>query len=238
MAREMAAVLACRGGVISFRTAAVLLQLLAAHNTPEIVDVTVSTGTYGRVRRGIRAHRNVFASDEIMRLDGLPVTTPARTLLDLASVSTELAHRALATAEHQDDAVRTQVMKLLDRYPRCRGSHTLRELIKDPSVQFTRSDAEDLFAGMIKAAGLPKPETNVRLCGFEVDCYWRAARLVVEIDGYEYHGSKRAFMRDRRRDSALAAAGIRVIRLSWAQLTAARDRTLVELALALARPTT
>jgi very-short-patch-repair endonuclease len=71
--------------------------------------------------------------------------------------------------------------------------------------------------------------------GHEVDCYWREARLVVEVDGYAWHGSHRAFLTDRERDAALAAAGIQVLRLSWSQLTAHRDRTLVQLAMAIAR---
>jgi very-short-patch-repair endonuclease len=76
---------------------------------------------------------------------------------------------------------------------------------------------------------------NVELEGYEVDCYWRAARLVVEIDGYAYHGSHGAFLKDRERDADLAAAGIQVLRLTWQQLTNQRDRTLVQLALVLAR---
>ena len=75
---------------------------------------------------------------------------------------------------------------------------------------------------------------NLVLHGCEVDCFWRDARLAVEVDGYAYHGSARAFVRDRKRDSALAAAGIQVVRLSWQQLTEEREKTAVQLALALA----
>jgi very-short-patch-repair endonuclease len=74
---------------------------------------------------------------------------------------------------------------------------------------------------------------NVMLHGFEVDCLWRDARLVVEVDGYAYHSSHRAFVGDRRRDSVIIAAGMRVLRLTWPQLTRDRDRTLAQLAQAL-----
>src|SRR5688500_14187475 len=125
---------------------------------------------------------------------------------------------------------------LLERYPACKGTRALRALITDPAAaSFTRSEAEERLLALIKSAGLARPETNVRVSGYEVDCYWRHAGLVIEVDGYEFHGSKRAFVRDRQRDTALAAAGIRVVRLTWQQLTKDRDRTLVQLALALAR---
>jgi very-short-patch-repair endonuclease len=80
---------------------------------------------------------------------------------------------------------------------------------------------------------LPQPELNVVLHGYEVDCLWRGARLVVEVDGYAFHGSKRAFVRDRRRDAVIIAAGMRVLRVTWHQLTRERDRTLAQLAQAL-----
>jgi very-short-patch-repair endonuclease len=76
---------------------------------------------------------------------------------------------------------------------------------------------------------------NVLVYGHEVDCFWRGARLVIEVDGYAYHGSAHAFVRDRRRDSALAAAGIHVLRLSWHQIVDEPEKTLVQLALAIAR---
>ena len=86
---------------------------------------------------------------------------------------------------------------------------------------------------LVRAAGLPRPEMNVMLHGHEVDFLWRDARLVVEVDGYAFHGSRRAFVRDRRRDSVIIAAGMRVLRLTWRQLTRERDRTLAQLAQAL-----
>ena len=68
------------------------------------------------------------------------------------------------------------------------------------------------------AARLPRPLTNVRVAGWEVDAYWPRERLIVEVDGYAYHGNRAAFERDRRKDAALTAAGYTVIRVTWRQL--------------------
>ena len=237
-ASERAALLACGGGTISHASAAVLLQIMPPTRACLEVDVTLSQRTHARRRDGVRAHRSVLAPDEITTIEGLPVTTPARTILDLAAVRSDELSRCLAAAEHHFPDSRDALITLLARYPSSKGSRALRALIQDPVLRaFTRSKAEDTLLSLIDAGGIDRPETNVRVCGYEVDCYWRKARLVVEVDGYEFHRSREAFVRDRRRDSALAAAGIHVLRLSWHQLTKERDRTLVQLALALARAT-
>ena len=236
LVQERAALLACGGGVISHVAAAVVWQLLPASRGCAVIDVTLPRGRHRSRRDGIRAHRRNLSDDEITSANGLPVTTPARTLFDLAALNTAELDRALAGADHRYPAIRDELLKLLERYPGSKGTRALRALIMDPAARsFTRSEAEDRLLELIKAGGLAKPETNVKINGYEVDCYWRRAGLVVEVDGYEFHGSKRAFVRDRQRDIALAAAGIRVIRLSWQQLTKERDRTLVQLALALLR---
>jgi very-short-patch-repair endonuclease len=237
-ARERAALLACGGGTISHASAAALLQIMPSYRTLHDIDVTLSQLTHARRREGVRAHRSALAADEITMIDGLPVTTPARTLLDLAAVSSQVLARCLAAADHYYPDSRDALSVLLARYPSSKGSRALRVLIQDPAIRsFTRSRAEDTLLALIHAGGIDKPETNVRVCGYEVDCYWRKAQLVVEVDGYEFHRSRDAFVRDRKRDSALTAAGIRVLRLSWHQLTKDRDRTLVQLALALAKAT-
>jgi very-short-patch-repair endonuclease len=232
--RERAALLACGGGVVSHVAAAVLWQLLPVSRACDVLDVTLPQSSHVRRRKGIRAHRRTLSDDEITRTNGLPVTTPARTAFDLAALNSDELDRALAGAERRHPAIHDDLLKLLGRYPTAKGTRALRALLLDSAARpFTRSEAEDLLLSLIKSGGLPRAETNVKVSGYEVDCYWRRAGLVVEVDGYEFHGSKRAFVRDRRRDSALAAAGIRVIRLSWQQLTKERDRTLVQLALAL-----
>lgn len=230
-ARERAALLACNGGVISHRSAAALWQMLPEQHSADPVDVVLCMQRHRGVRPGIRVHRAVPGQDEITVIDDLRVTTPARTLLDIGSISARDLERALGVGERLQPDLRDQLMTLLARYPNRRGTGTLRTLLADPSSgTFTRSQAEEKLLELVRAAGLPKPEMNVALHGYEVDCLWREARLVVEVDGYAFHSSHHAFVRDRRRDSVIIASGMRVLRLSWRQLTRERDRTVAQLA--------
>jgi very-short-patch-repair endonuclease len=235
-ARELAAVLACAGGTVSHQTAAALWELLPAQNPYEPVHVTLRHGQHCGRRPGINAHRSAIASDEIARIENIPVTSAARTILDLSEqLSERKVEQALAHAERQRIIRQRDVLGLLDRYPR-RAARTMRSILgRDAPPAFTRSVAEDRLLGLMRTAALPEPELNVIVEGIEIDCYWRTARLAIEIDGYEYHKSTRAFVRDRQRDSALAAAGIQVIRLSWQQVDKEREKTLVQIAQALAR---
>lgn len=232
--REMAAVLACDGGVVSHRSAAALSSWLPAQNPTEPVDVTLPTGQQRGRRPGIRAHRSVLDKTDVTAIDGIPLTAPARTLTDLAGVATarEL-ERAVALAERDNENLRDQLLTLLKRPTTRKGTRLLRIMLGGPAA-LTRSEAEERLLGLLRSGGLPKPETNVILHGHEVDCYWKHARLVVEVDGFAYHASPRAFLRDRKRDTALAAAGIHVVRLTWQQIEKDPHRTLVQLAQALA----
>ena len=118
---------------------------------------------------------------EITKCEGIPITTPARTVLDLASVvSGRELEQALAQAERRNLASRTKLLALLARYPRRAGSGTLRRLLagsEHPAL--TRSEAEERFLSLIRLAQLPAPEVNVRVDGFEVDFLWREQGLVV-----------------------------------------------------------
>jgi very-short-patch-repair endonuclease len=233
-ARERAALLACSGGVISHRSAAALWQMLPEQQATDLVDVVVCTQSHRGVRPGIRVHRGVPAQDEITTIDDVPVTSLARTLLDLGGMSARDLERAIGVGERLQQDLRDQVTTLLTRYANRRGTGTLRTLLADPSSgTFTRSQAEEKLLELVRAAGLPKPELNVQLHGYEVDCLWRDAGLVVEVDGYAFHSSHRSFVHDRRRDSVIVAAGVRVLRLTWRQLTRERDRTVAQLAQAL-----
>ena len=160
-------------------------------------------------------HRAVLPPDERTTKDGIPVTTPARTLLDLAAVTQrhEL-DRALNEAEIQR---LPGPQHLLDRYPRHRGTRNLRALLLN-ARRSTRSPLEDEFLAFVDAHQLPRPETNVIIEGYEVDAVWREQRLIVELDGYATHGTRQAFERDRIRDRRLAAKGWRTIRLTSRQL--------------------
>jgi very-short-patch-repair endonuclease len=239
-AREHAAVLACGGGVISHRSAALVREILPQSADDGIVDIVPHDRLQRGRRPGIRAHRITLRHDEIATVERLTVTTPARTLLDLApTLAARDLEQAFATAERAYPDIRARATALLLRYPRRRGTRALRALVQPGfTPAFTRSRAEEVLLALLRSGGLAQPETNVLLNGFEVDFFWRSARLVVEVDGFEFHASRPAFNADRQRDIALNSAGLRVIRLSWRQITQQRDRTLVQLAQMLARAPT
>ena len=98
----------------------------------------------------------------------------------------------------------------------------------------TRSEAERRLLRLVERARLPRPETNARLAGYEVDALWRLQRLIVEVDGYAFHGGREAFEQDRRRDADLMVAGHRVLRVTWRQLTREPEAVAARLAVTLA----
>jgi very-short-patch-repair endonuclease/predicted transcriptional regulator of viral defense system len=239
--REVAAVLACgERAVLSHDSASALLGLTPRHgDTGRVqprtapVDVT-GPRTLRGPGHGVRLHRtNRIEPDEIRRRHGIPVTSPARTLLDLASIGVRRLERIVARAERQGMVTRGDVETLLNRYPRRRGTRRLRALIAEPPA-LTRSEAEARFLELARSGHLPHPATNAVVCGMEVDFVWPDRRLIVEIDGFVFHCSRVAFETDRDRDSILAAAGFRVIRFTWRQLTRQPEVVLVRLAQALA----
>jgi very-short-patch-repair endonuclease len=237
-ARELAAVLACGPhAALSHRSAAALWQLLPDRPETEPVDVTLRRGDRGN-RPGIRVHR-VFSMGprDVTKLDGIAVTTPARTLLDLAGLldGREL-ERVLALAERRDLVSRRQLHSLLARRSGRRGARPLRELLgRGARPAFTRSEAEDRFLALIRRARLPSPEANVRIGDCEVDFLWREPRLVVEVDGFAFHASERQFESDRRRDARLLAAGFHVMRVTWRQLVDEPEALLVRVTQVLER---
>jgi very-short-patch-repair endonuclease len=153
---------------------------------------------------------------ETTRRHGIPVTTPARTILDLAA--TAEAHE-LERALEQARLRHLVSARDLGRRSRDRpGAARLRALLEqEPTL--TRSEAERRLLALLAAAQLPSPRTNVRVLGHEVDALWPRQRLVVEVDGFAFHGGRDAFEHDRARDAELHAHGYRVIRVTWRQLT-------------------
>jgi very-short-patch-repair endonuclease len=125
---------------------------------------------------------------------------------------------------------------MLDRCQASPGAGNLRALLaRQAGPQITKSRAERLALKLIREAGLPAPLTNVRPQGYTVDMFWPDRRLIVETDGFSFHGHRRAFESDRRRDAVLVAAGYRVIRITWRQLTEQPLRVIAILAQALGR---
>lgn len=233
-AREMAAILACgSGAVLSHRTAGVLRHIVRPGGADTPLDITV----VGAIRcvAGVRVHRSRLVPEDIELIDALPITSVARTLLDLAAaIDPAELEQAFAVAERERFVTRAELAAVLARYPRHRGAYRLRALaVSNTEPLFSRSEAETRLLRLIRGAQLRAPATNVRVHGFEVDLYWQAQRLVVEVDGYAYHSSEDAFNRDRRRDAVFAAAGIRVIRVTWRQIARDREATVARIAQAL-----
>ena len=203
----MAVVLAT-GGVLSHHTAAAIWGI-RPHEGP--VHITVA-GEARKRRPGVRIHR-CHSLDAAVQ-DGLPLTTPARTLQDLASqVGQPELDRAVEQAQVLRLATREEIAAQLPR----RGRRALTAALYD-DPQLTRSEAERRLLALIRQARLPRPETNVRVHGYEVDLLWRRQRLIIEVDGFAYHSTRQAFERDRARDAALQAAGYRVVRFTWRQI--------------------
>lgn len=228
--RETAALLACGDwACLSHTSAAALWEIIEPEG--EAVEVTIVAMNSGRRRPEIRLHhsRDLVARD--LRIhSGLPLTSPARTLLDLAG---RLDRRSLERALDEALVVRkivsrSQVLDVLGRASGHAGASVLRALMtRRGNSSVTHSQAERRCLELIREAGLPEPRTQVRIAGYTVDFVWPDHRVVFEIDGYSFHTSRFAFDRDRRKDAALKAAGYDPNRLS-------RDQVMVEPYLAIA----
>lgn len=232
---EMAAVLAAgEDAVLSHHAAAALWGLTSSR--PPILDVTVP-GSARRTRPGLRVHRARRLDDrDVTTRHGIPVTTAARTLLDIAA---SMPERDLARAAEQAEVLRLadrrSLERLVTRSPGHRGVAALRAYLgRGETPQLTRSEAEQRMRDLIRAARLPTPRTNVRVGRHEVDLLWATERLVVEVDGFAFHNTRAAFERDRARDAELQAAGYRVIRVTWRQLVDEPEAVIARIAATLA----
>jgi hypothetical protein len=220
--RWMAAVLAAGElAVLSHHSAAAAwdLRRVGAGAT----HVTVP-GWAGRARRsGLRVHRSItLEPHETTRHRGIPITNPVRTLVDLAAtLKGRPLEQALDRGEHLRLVDFADLTKTLEAHPTRSGSPSLQAMLSRYTAgsTFTRSDLEERFLALCDRHDLPRPGTNIRIKGVEVDFVWRDARLIVEVDGYTYHRSPSSFEDDRARDVALAVAGWTVLRFTWAQVT-------------------
>jgi very-short-patch-repair endonuclease len=228
----MAAVLAVGpGALLSHDAAAALWGLRSPQKGP--IDVTVA-GRETRDRPGIRSHTARLHPRDATRKHGIPVTSPARTLLDLAATLPQRElDRAVEQAQVQRQASLHSLNEQFARYPGHRGAAALTRAIRtDPKL--TRSRLERRMLALIRAARLPTPATNTKVCDWEVDLVWHPRRLVVELDSYGFHSTRAAFERDRRKDQELQATGWRVIRFTWRQITDEPEAVIAALATALA----
>jgi len=200
---HLAAVLACGARSFSGRdSAAELWRLLAAH-PGAVVRGPQRTAQEGAGPRHGAPHRPPSAHETTAHR-GVPITTPARTLLDLAASGHPGLERALDEALARRLVTRAELETLAASGRR--GSACLRGLIQD-TAGYTREGAERLLRSLILKARLPRPQFNARVLGHERDAFWPEHRLVLEVDGYAAHGTRAAFEADRRRDQDLVAAG-------------------------------
>ena len=216
-ARWLAAVLACgERAMLSHRPAAALWGIRPVPSGR--IEVTVPGG--GRPGpRSVQVHRTrCLGEEDVTDRRGIPVTSVARTLIDLAEV---LGPRQLKTAVNE-----AEVREILDEdavwraAARVSGRRRLPRLIRllGMSSPPTRSVLERRFLELCDIAGIPAPQVNVPLYGFLADFFWPEAKLVVETDGRRTHGTTAKFESDRRRDAELTAAGYRVVRFTWRQI--------------------
>jgi very-short-patch-repair endonuclease len=208
----IAAVYACgEDALASHRSAGKLWGILRGTQRIEV------TGPRSRVpKNGFTLHRSRLIHDEDRAtIDNIPVTSLARTLVDLADVlSEERLADAVNEAELRQIFDLKPVERVLERLPGRKGRHKLaRVLAAYRDVQpFTRSKGERLVFRICEEHGLPKPRVNACVHGYEVDFYWPHANLVLEFDGGDVHRTTKAFYEDRKRDRVLAAKGIDVVR--------------------------
>lgn len=214
-----AAVLACGpGAVLSHRSAAAAWGLRPDNRRR--IDVTTARAG-GRKRAAIDAHRSTLQRADVTTLDGLPVTTIARTALDLAEATPQRhVDRYLVAAEQQRRFDLRAFADVLQRHPGRHGQKPLQAALAAYTPQHARSKSEmELLAlDLIATHDLPPPQVNVLVAGFEVDLHWPGPRVAVELDSRRYHLTTDAFEKDRRRDTELTIRGYRTIRLTWEQL--------------------
>jgi len=214
----MVAVLACgRGAVLSHRSAGALWGI--AEERRSVIDVSLRRRCEPK-RAGVHARsRPSLPAEDITIQRGIPVTVPARTLVDLATELTPKAlERAINQADKHDLISPDGLRAALDHIRGQPGVRRLRSLLDRHTFRLSDSDLELLFRPLAAAAGLPQPQTKVIVNGFEVDFFWPKLGLVVETDGLRYHRTAATQARDHLRDQTHTAAGLTPLRFTHGQV--------------------
>jgi very-short-patch-repair endonuclease len=218
-AEELAAVLAVGRETFVSHRSAVALWGLAAPPTGD-VEVTV-VGRNCRTRAGLRVHRvEALAGADSAECRGIPITAPARALIDFASTAgREEAERAIAEGFALKLVTEHGLNGAIERNPTRAGVARVKAILgQEGGPRRTRSGGERAMLRLIRAAGLPVPRTNYMVAGFSADFCWPEVRLIVEVDGYPFHNHRPAFERDHRRDIVHKDAGYEVLRFTARQL--------------------
>ena len=226
----MAAVLACGPDtVLAGRSAAELWRM--RHGSRPVIEVISP-------RRidlpGIAARRIALPDDEVTVERGVPVTTPARTLFDLAAVvSPDHLEAALHEAEVRRLTSPTSLHALVARYRGHRGVQAVNNVLarhRAIGAPIPTNILERRLLALLDAYHLPRPQINRISDSGELDATWPEHRLIVECDGFATHGTRKAFEADRARDRELVVAGWRVVRITWRQLADDPDAIAQQLA--------
>lgn len=214
----IAAALACGPGAVLSHSSAAALWGIRDKETRQI-EVTVPAGRFPR-RPGIRVHRRAaLTAKDLTRHRGIPVTTPACTLIDMAArLTTGQTEAAVNEADQLDLIDPEKLRREIDARPGRTGTRPLRRLLDHATFVLTTTELERLFLPIARRAGLPKPQTQVRLNGFKVDFYWPEPKLVVETDSLRYHRTAAKQMKDVLRDQAHAVADVERLRFTHAQV--------------------
>lgn len=224
----LAAVLACAPAYASHASAAWIWGLL--RYAPEWIDVTAPSRRHAKA--AMRLHYARLDPRDCVEREGIPVTSLARTLLDLAAT---LSRRRLDGLLERSEELKLfdlgAVDDLLSRVTHHRGGTPLREALAlyRPKPAFTRSGVEDRFLALVGASGLPVPAMNFNVAGLELDAYWEPERFAVELDVFETHGTRAAFARDRLRQEDLLLAGIEMDRITGDRLESEPQRVMERL---------
>jgi hypothetical protein len=224
-ARWLAAVLACgSGAALSHGAAAALWGLLDRWDG---IDVSAPSAAGRPGPAGVRLHRcPSLRRDETRTRRRIPVTSPVRTLLDLAPrLSRRRLERAIDEAVLQRLCTTAQLELAVRSRAGQRGTPALRGLLQEHVVGSTPTDSEleERFLALCRTAGLPPPAVNARGAAGRVDFTWPPIRLAVETDGWRFHRTRAAVERDRAKEARLVTAGWRVLRFTWRQVVSEPD---------------
>jgi very-short-patch-repair endonuclease len=221
--RWMAGVLASGPDAVLSHWSAAALWMIRP-NSRTIIDVTCPHKS--RTWSGITRHHKALPADEVTAMDGIPVTSVPRTILDLAATtSTDDVENLIREMEFLELRDRLSLWHLIGRYPGRRGVRKVRvalERIKDEPVGRKKSRLEERFAPFLRQHRLPLPRFNdwifLGAKRFQVDCHWPDLRQIVELDGWQGHSTRTAFREDRHRDRVLGVHDYHVTHLTWNQL--------------------
>jgi hypothetical protein len=216
----MAAVLAAGPrALLSHRSAAAAWEL--RRTSSGLVEVTAASRSR-RSLRGVRVHQTRgFHPHDVARITGIPVTSPARTLLDNAEVlPLRQVIRMIEEAERRQVFDLGAVERLLDRSRERHGVRPIRAALADINGEPARTNSnwERDLLDFCDDHDVPRPELNVIVEGYEVDALWRDKKLIVELDSWTHHRGRTAFENDRRKYGVLQLAGYIVLPITWRRL--------------------